>query len=98
MPMPMPPMNGGCQVHKVQAGETLAQIAHAYGTSVYALMKQNGIKDPNKIYAGQVLKINCDDMGYMPMPEPMPMPMPAHTDADAGPSMPMPDASANANA
>jgi LysM repeat protein len=75
-PMPMPPMNGGCQVHKVQAGETLAQIAHAYGTSVYALMKQNGIKDPNKIYAGQVLKINCDDMGYMPMPEPMPMPMP----------------------
>ena len=52
MPKPMPPMNGGCQYHRVQAGETLAQIAYAYGTSVHALMKENGIKNPNKIDAG----------------------------------------------
>ncbi len=90
-PMPMPPMNGGCQHHRVQAGETLAQIAHAYGTSVQALMKENGIKDPNKIYAGQMLKIGCGEMGHMPKPMPMPMPMGGQQQMQGGMAMPMPE-------
>jgi nucleoid-associated protein YgaU len=45
--------------HRVKRGETLSQIAKWYGVSVNQLAKANGIKNPNRIYAGQVLCIPC---------------------------------------
>ena len=39
----------------VQAGDTLAKIAKAHGTTVEELAKLNGIKDANKIAVGQEL-------------------------------------------
>ncbi len=43
--------------HTVARGETLAAIARRYGTTVRALADSNGIADPNRIYAGQVLTV-----------------------------------------
>ena len=45
------------RIHVVKAGETLSGIALKYKTTVDSLVKKNGIKDKNKIYVGQRLKI-----------------------------------------
>lgn len=45
------------KIHVVKAGETLSGIAKKYNTTDDALVKKNGIKDKNKIYVGQRLKI-----------------------------------------
>lgn len=42
----------------VKKGDNLTKIAKAYGTSIDNLVKLNNIKDKNKIYVGQTLKIN----------------------------------------
>ena len=44
-------------IYIVKAGDTLSGIAKKYNTTVDALVKKNGIKDKNKIYVGQRLKI-----------------------------------------
>ena len=44
-------------VYTVKAGDTLTAIAKKYKTTVKAIAKKNGIKDVNKIYKGQKLKI-----------------------------------------
>ncbi len=62
---PQQPSNSGGSVpsapapntYTVQPGDTLSGIAAKYGTSVDALVQLNGIKNPNLIYAGQVLKL-----------------------------------------
>lgn len=43
--------------YTVKSGDTLSGIAQNYNTTVGALVALNGIKDPNKIYVGQVLEI-----------------------------------------
>lgn len=43
--------------YTVKKGDTLSAIAKKYSTTVDAIVKKNNIKDKNKIYAGQVLKI-----------------------------------------
>lgn len=43
--------------YTVKSGDTLSGIAAKYGTTVAALQSLNGIKDVNKIYVGQVLKL-----------------------------------------
>ncbi len=43
--------------YKVKSGDTLSAIAKKYNTTVTAIAKKNSIKDVNKIYVGQVLKI-----------------------------------------
>lgn len=43
--------------YTVKKGDTLTAIAKRYKTSVSALVKVNGIKDKNKIYEGQKIKI-----------------------------------------
>jgi LysM repeat protein len=43
--------------HRVAWGETLYRIALHYGTSVQTIAQLNGITNPNRIYAGQVLHI-----------------------------------------
>lgn len=43
--------------YTVKSGDTLSRIADMYGTSYQHIADINGIKDPNIIYVGQVLKI-----------------------------------------
>ena len=45
------------ETYKVKNGDTLSAIAKKYNTTVSAIAKKNNIKDVNKIYVGQVLKI-----------------------------------------
>ncbi len=45
------------QVHIVRPGEYLALIANRYGTTVGALMRENGLSDGNFLYVGQRLRI-----------------------------------------
>ena len=43
--------------YTVKRGDTLSGIARRYKTTVAKLVKNNGIKNPNIIYAGQKIKI-----------------------------------------
>ena len=43
--------------HTVKRGESLSTLASRYGTSVQALARQNGVRDPHRIEAGQKIKI-----------------------------------------
>lgn len=43
--------------HIIQKYETLSEIADSYGTTVSELVKLNGIKNPNLIYAGHKIRI-----------------------------------------
>lgn len=51
------------QEHRVQAGETLSQIAAEYGVTLAALLQANRIADPNAVYVGQILIIPGDSGG-----------------------------------
>jgi lysozyme len=43
--------------YTVRRGDTLSGIARRYGTTVAAIQKLSGIKNPNKIYAGQKIRV-----------------------------------------
>ena len=43
--------------YTVKSGDTLSAIATKFGTTTKALQTKNGISNPDKIYAGQVLKV-----------------------------------------
>jgi LysM repeat protein len=45
------------RVHAVQPGETLYRIALRYGTTVERLMALNGLRNPHRIFVGQLLRI-----------------------------------------
>ena len=45
------------EYYTVKSGDTLSGIAKKYGTTVKALASANGIKNPNKIYVGQKIKV-----------------------------------------
>lgn len=45
------------QTYTVQAGDTLNRIARRYGVDVTVLARVNNLRNPNLIYAGQVLRI-----------------------------------------
>lgn len=51
------PSPGGWVDYTVQAGDTLSAIAAAHGTTVAVLAEVNHIPDPNRIYAGQVIRV-----------------------------------------
>lgn len=53
----VPPRCGG--IHVVRWGETLSSIARRYGTCVQAIVRVNGLWNPNYIWAGQRLRIPC---------------------------------------
>jgi membrane-bound lytic murein transglycosylase D len=44
-------------VHRVRSGDTLGRLAQRYGTTVNAIMRQNGLRSANKIRIGQALRI-----------------------------------------
>ena len=46
------------KTYTVQTGDTLSGIASQFGTTYQKIATDNGISDPNKIFAGQVLKIS----------------------------------------
>jgi LysM repeat protein len=51
----------------VQRGDTLSIIAARFGTSVDAIARANGIRNPDMIYKGQILRIPTayyDDNNY----------------------------------
>ena len=48
---------GGGNSVTVEAGDTLAKIAKAHGTSVSALVSANGIANPNALSVGQHLRL-----------------------------------------
>lgn len=52
---PTPTPSG--KTYTVRSGDTLSAIAKRFGTTVQAIAQLNGIKDVNKIYVGQVLRI-----------------------------------------
>lgn len=51
----------GFITYTVVRGDTLSEIAQRFGTTVGAIAAENGIKNPNLIYVGQVLKINSSN-------------------------------------
>jgi len=51
----------GCgSIYVVQLGDTLYSISRAYGVSPWFIATANGIYDLNRIYAGQPLRIPCN--------------------------------------
>ena len=61
---PQPPVSG--KTYTVVKGDTLSEIAQKYGTTVDTLVQLNGIKDPNLIVVGQVLKLPGFTTGFTP--------------------------------
>ncbi len=55
---PAPPASPAAGTYIVKSGDTLSGIAARFGTTVAALVQANGIADPDRIYAGQVLKLS----------------------------------------
>jgi LysM repeat protein len=53
--------------YTIQRGDTLGSLARKYNTSVNSLAKANGIKNPNRIFAGKTLNIS----GYNDAPTPV---------------------------
>ena len=45
------------QYYIIKSGDTLSGIAARYGTTYQKLAKLNGISNPNKIYAGQKIRV-----------------------------------------
>jgi membrane-bound lytic murein transglycosylase D len=52
-----PTPTGGSVTHRVRRGQTLSHIARQYGTSVSALKRHNGIRDPASLRVGQVITV-----------------------------------------
>ena len=46
------------QYYTIKSGDTLSGIAERYGTTYQKLAQMNGISNPNKIYAGQKIRVN----------------------------------------
>ena len=51
--------------YKIKKGDTLSEIAKKYGTTVSTLASINNIKDVNKIYAGDTIKIPTNNSSYI---------------------------------
>ena len=57
--VPISQINGNTPIfYTVKPGDTLSSIALKYGTTINKLVSDNGIKDRNKIYVGQPIKVN----------------------------------------
>lgn len=48
---------GNGTYHRVRSGETLFSIGRQYGVNPYRIAQTNNIRNPNRIYSGQVLYI-----------------------------------------
>ena len=59
-PVPPVPPAADYITYVVQPGDTLSEIAARYGTTYQTLAGLNGITDPDRIYAGQTIRIPED--------------------------------------
>lgn len=50
-------VDSSTQYYTIRPGDTLSEIARRFGTTVSALTRLNGISDPDKIYAGNRIRI-----------------------------------------
>ena len=63
-PQQTAPTTQAISTYIVQKGDTLSGIAKKFGVSISTIADINGIKDVNKIYVGQVLKIKDTRIYY----------------------------------
>jgi LysM repeat protein len=56
-PTTPPPATTQPRFYEIQPGDTLIEIAAAYGLPILAIMEKNGIVDQNTIFAGQILEL-----------------------------------------
>ncbi len=56
-PTPSGPTHARGREHTVEEGQTLSEIARAYGTKMSVIQKANNISNPNSLRVGQVLFI-----------------------------------------
>ncbi|HEY3282807.1 MAG TPA: flagellar biosynthetic protein FliO [Armatimonadota bacterium] len=85
--------------YQVRKGEALDEIARAHGVSVQQLMRTNGISDPNRVFAGEFLRLPPGARAAAPAPKPAkpkvtPAARPAQTTVGAKPTVATPPASA----
>ncbi len=57
VPFPTPTQAAGGDQYTVQAGDTLGSIAQSLGTTTDALIRANGIQDPNQLAVGQTILV-----------------------------------------
>ena len=76
-PLPTGLPRGTVIDYTVQTGDTLAIIAAKFNSTVDDIIKRNKITDPNKINAGQVLKIAVNLVTPTPTRAPTLTPLPA---------------------
>ena len=48
----------------MRAGDALSAIASRYGVSLADLQRWNNVRDPSRIYSGQVLTLHVPDTGW----------------------------------
>ncbi|MCY8582467.1 LysM peptidoglycan-binding domain-containing protein [Bacillus haynesii] len=48
------------QYYTIKTGDTLSRISKRFNTSIKTLQSWNGIKNANKIYAGQKIRVKSD--------------------------------------
>lgn len=60
------PQQMGGKIHYVTWGDSLSSIATQYGVSVEAIMRQNGLTDPDFVYIGQALVIPSGGYDHAP--------------------------------
>ncbi len=84
-------------IYTVRPGDTLGDIAVQYGTTVEAIRRLNGLRDPDRIFAGQRLRIPGEGMSLPPQrpippqrPVP-PRPVPQRPIPPTPPMPPMPE-------
>ena len=68
---PAAPVGGPVPLHRVAAGETLGTIAQKRGIPLATLMSVNGISDPNKVQAGQLLRVSGPPRQVCPVAAPV---------------------------
>ena len=80
----LPPPTTQPQFYEVQPGDTLTEIAVAYGLPIPAIMQINNITDQNAIFAGQILQLpNAADIVANSLP-----PVPGQTTVAGAPAAP----------
>jgi LysM repeat protein len=53
----VPPTTTQPRFYEVQPGDTLTEIASAFGLPIPAIMEKNNIVNPDQIFAGQILEL-----------------------------------------
>ena len=70
-------LNSQLQVgYRVRPGDTLGKIAQRFGTTVGALQRANSLSRPNRIYAGQYLRVPGQSLGSFAASAKSPGPVP----------------------